>query len=222
MKNTVQRAAVDSEIAGMGGNRLLNTNVDDLVGYIVEKFRIDVGATLVVYTDMRCSSNRCGICDGCWWVRELGLIAQNFALPQVMQAEPDLVRFPKRHCFNYVVVRLREGIGQRQRVCRGLRRACGGVRPGHEGGVANERHSPEGHSRHREIDNSLHERLAVAATSCRKAGGRSESAADRGAISTSSATRPGGTDDPCRWPVRSLSTRGSSAVSSTLRYQTQL
>ncbi len=37
-----QRAAVDSEIAGMDGNRLLNTNVDDLVGYIVDKFRIDV------------------------------------------------------------------------------------------------------------------------------------------------------------------------------------
>jgi len=37
-----QRRAVETEIAGMDGNRLLNTNVDDLVGYIVDKFRIDV------------------------------------------------------------------------------------------------------------------------------------------------------------------------------------
>jgi hypothetical protein len=37
-----QRKAVESEIAGMDGNRLLNTNVDDLVAYIVEKLRIDV------------------------------------------------------------------------------------------------------------------------------------------------------------------------------------
>jgi len=36
-----QRRAVDAEIAGMDGNRLLNTNVDDLVGYVVDKFRID-------------------------------------------------------------------------------------------------------------------------------------------------------------------------------------
>lgn len=37
-----QRNAIATEIAGMDGNRLLNTNVDDLVAYVVEKFRIDV------------------------------------------------------------------------------------------------------------------------------------------------------------------------------------
>jgi hypothetical protein len=37
-----RRKAVEAEIAGMDGNRLLNTNVDDLVAYIVEKYRIDV------------------------------------------------------------------------------------------------------------------------------------------------------------------------------------
>jgi hypothetical protein len=36
------RKAVEDEIAGIDGNRLLNTNVDDLVTYIVEKFRADV------------------------------------------------------------------------------------------------------------------------------------------------------------------------------------
>jgi hypothetical protein len=37
-----QRTAVESEIAGIDGNRLLNTNVEDLVSYIVDKYRIDV------------------------------------------------------------------------------------------------------------------------------------------------------------------------------------
>jgi hypothetical protein len=37
-----QGRAMGAEIAGMDGNRLLNTNVDDLVTYIYEKFRIDV------------------------------------------------------------------------------------------------------------------------------------------------------------------------------------
>jgi hypothetical protein len=37
-----QRAACETEIASMDGNRLLNTNVDDLVTYFVDKFRIDV------------------------------------------------------------------------------------------------------------------------------------------------------------------------------------
>jgi hypothetical protein len=37
-----QRKSVEAEIANMDGNRLLNTNVDDLVGYVVEKYRIDV------------------------------------------------------------------------------------------------------------------------------------------------------------------------------------
>lgn len=37
-----QRAAVDSEIAAIEGNRLLNTNVEDLVNYIVERYRLDV------------------------------------------------------------------------------------------------------------------------------------------------------------------------------------
>jgi hypothetical protein len=37
-----QRRAAEAEIADIDGNRLLNTNVDDLVAYIVEKFRIDV------------------------------------------------------------------------------------------------------------------------------------------------------------------------------------
>jgi hypothetical protein len=38
----LQRKTMESEIATMDGNRLLNTNVDDLVAYVVEKFRIDV------------------------------------------------------------------------------------------------------------------------------------------------------------------------------------
>jgi hypothetical protein len=37
-----QRKAVEAEIADMDGNRLLNTNVDDLVGYVVDKHRVDV------------------------------------------------------------------------------------------------------------------------------------------------------------------------------------
>jgi len=37
-----QRAAVDSEIATIDGNRLLNTNVEDLVNYIVDKYRLAV------------------------------------------------------------------------------------------------------------------------------------------------------------------------------------
>jgi hypothetical protein len=37
-----QRQQVDSEIASIEPNRLLNTNVDDLVSYIVEKYRIDI------------------------------------------------------------------------------------------------------------------------------------------------------------------------------------
>lgn len=37
-----QRKAAEIEIAGMDGNRLLNTNVEDLVSYVVDKFRIDV------------------------------------------------------------------------------------------------------------------------------------------------------------------------------------
>ena len=37
-----QRRAVETEIAEMDGNRLLNTNVEDLVSYIADKYRIDV------------------------------------------------------------------------------------------------------------------------------------------------------------------------------------
>src|ERR1035437_907006 len=37
-----QRAALESEIAGIDGNRLLNTNVEDLVTYIVDKYRLDI------------------------------------------------------------------------------------------------------------------------------------------------------------------------------------
>ncbi len=37
-----QRAAAEAEISGIEGNRLLNTNVDDLVTYIVDKYGIDV------------------------------------------------------------------------------------------------------------------------------------------------------------------------------------
>jgi hypothetical protein len=37
-----QKAAVEAEIAGIDGNRLLNTNVEDLVTYIVDKYRLDV------------------------------------------------------------------------------------------------------------------------------------------------------------------------------------
>jgi hypothetical protein len=37
-----RRNAAEAEIAGIDGNQLLNTNVDDLIAYIVEKFRIDV------------------------------------------------------------------------------------------------------------------------------------------------------------------------------------
>jgi len=36
------KAAVESEIAGIDGNRLLNTNVEDLVTYIVDKYRLDI------------------------------------------------------------------------------------------------------------------------------------------------------------------------------------
>jgi hypothetical protein len=39
---THQRHAVETEIAEMDGNRLLNTNIDDLVNYIADKYRIDV------------------------------------------------------------------------------------------------------------------------------------------------------------------------------------
>jgi hypothetical protein len=37
-----QRKGVEAEIGNMDGNRLLNTNVDDLLAYVVEKYRIDV------------------------------------------------------------------------------------------------------------------------------------------------------------------------------------
>jgi hypothetical protein len=37
-----QRKAAEAEIHNMDGNRLLNTNVDDLIGYVVEKYRVDV------------------------------------------------------------------------------------------------------------------------------------------------------------------------------------
>lgn len=37
-----QRKEMDAVIAGMDGNRLLNTNVDDLVSYFAENHRIDV------------------------------------------------------------------------------------------------------------------------------------------------------------------------------------
>ena len=37
-----RRKEAEAEIASIDANRLLNTNVDDLVAYIVEKFRIDV------------------------------------------------------------------------------------------------------------------------------------------------------------------------------------
>jgi hypothetical protein len=37
-----QRKEAEAEIAGMDGDRLLNTNVDDLVAYFVERYRIDV------------------------------------------------------------------------------------------------------------------------------------------------------------------------------------
>lgn len=37
-----QKREVASAIASIDPNRLLNTNVDDLVGYVVEKYRIDV------------------------------------------------------------------------------------------------------------------------------------------------------------------------------------
>ncbi len=37
-----QRAALESEIAGIDENRLLNTNVEDLVTYIVDKYRLDI------------------------------------------------------------------------------------------------------------------------------------------------------------------------------------
>jgi hypothetical protein len=37
-----QRKQMEDEIASMDGNRLLNTNVGDLVSYIMDKFRIDV------------------------------------------------------------------------------------------------------------------------------------------------------------------------------------
>jgi hypothetical protein len=37
-----QTESMKSEIAGMDANRLLNTNVDDLVGYLAEKYGIEV------------------------------------------------------------------------------------------------------------------------------------------------------------------------------------
>jgi hypothetical protein len=37
-----QRQQLKAEIAHMDGNRLLNTNVDDLAGYFAKKFSIDV------------------------------------------------------------------------------------------------------------------------------------------------------------------------------------
>ena len=37
-----QTESMKSEIAGMDANRLLNTNVDDLVGYLAEKYEIEV------------------------------------------------------------------------------------------------------------------------------------------------------------------------------------
>jgi hypothetical protein len=37
-----QRKTAEAEIANMDGNRLLNSNIDDLVTYIVEKYRVDV------------------------------------------------------------------------------------------------------------------------------------------------------------------------------------
>jgi hypothetical protein len=37
-----RRKLAESEIAGIDGDQLLNTNVDDLVSYIVDRFRIDV------------------------------------------------------------------------------------------------------------------------------------------------------------------------------------
>jgi hypothetical protein len=37
-----QRAALESEIAGIDENRLLNTNVEDLVTFIVDKYRLDI------------------------------------------------------------------------------------------------------------------------------------------------------------------------------------
>jgi hypothetical protein len=39
-----QRAALESEIAGIDENRLLNTNVEDLLTYIFEKYRLEVPA----------------------------------------------------------------------------------------------------------------------------------------------------------------------------------
>src|SRR5882762_8625260 len=37
-----KKATVENEIAGIEPNRLLNSNVDDLVNYIVEKLRVDI------------------------------------------------------------------------------------------------------------------------------------------------------------------------------------
>jgi hypothetical protein len=37
-----QRKEMEAGIAGLDGNRLLNTNVDDLVSYFAENYRVDV------------------------------------------------------------------------------------------------------------------------------------------------------------------------------------
>ena len=37
-----QRAALEEEVAALAGNRLLNTSIDDLCTYFVEKYRIDI------------------------------------------------------------------------------------------------------------------------------------------------------------------------------------
>src|SRR5271166_398248 len=41
-----QRESLRQEIASYDGTRLLNTNVDDLVSYFVEKYRVDVPTLL--------------------------------------------------------------------------------------------------------------------------------------------------------------------------------
>ena len=37
-----QRAALEKGVAGLDGNRLLNTSIDGLCAYLVEKYRIDI------------------------------------------------------------------------------------------------------------------------------------------------------------------------------------
>ena len=37
-----QRAALEEEVVALAGNRLLNTPIDDLCAYFVEKYRIDI------------------------------------------------------------------------------------------------------------------------------------------------------------------------------------